>query len=303
MRTWKIWMGTGAFAGAFLLACAGAYAQSSSQSSQSGQSQSGQQSPPPAQTDKDKDKNKNADGSTLSLDVPPPAPNPEEDAAYKAFDAMPLTDGEKKMKVGEDFAAKYPQSRYIPPVYSMLVKLYLQANQIQKMQEIGEKEVAISPNDVQTMAILGQTLPRSWSSGMPNAQLQLDKAEKYSKSAIELTPTVAKPEGISDDQFTKAKNQTLAMAHSGLGLVYFRRGKFQEAIPEFEESNKVDPEPTPDPVNYYILGISEEKTSHFDAAVTAFNKCASVASGLQTTCKTGAEEAKKLGATQLSSPK
>ncbi len=290
--TWQKWMEAGTIAGLLLLGCAGAAAQTSSQSSQSGQS-----TPPPAQKPADKDTN------TLTLDTPAPPVNPEEDAAFKAFDAIPLTDGSKKIPAGEAFVQKYPQSRYLAPVYSNLVKLYLQANDLQKMQDVGEKDVALAPNDVQTLAILGQTLPRAWNANMPNATAQLEKAEKFSKSAIELTPTVVKPDGMSDAQFTLAKSQTLAMAHGGLGLVYFRRGKYDAAIPEFEESTKVDPNPEPDPVTFYVLGIADEKTSHFDAAVAAFNKCATVPGSLQPTCKSQAEEAKKLGATQLSAPK
>jgi tetratricopeptide (TPR) repeat protein len=288
---WK-WMGAGAVAGFLLLGCASAIAQSS-QSGQSGQSQ------PPAQgqgTDKDK-------ANTLTLDAPAPPVNAEEDAAFKAYDAIPMTDADKKTKAGEDFATKYPQSRYLPPVYSALVKLYLQANNVQKMMEVGEKEVTISPNDVQTMAILGQTLPRAWNANLPNAQAQLDKAEKYSKSAIELTPTIPKPDNMTDAQFAMAKNQTLAMAHSGLGLVYIRHGKFADAVTELETSTKVDPDPQIDPVNYYLLGLADEKTSHFDDAVAAFNKCATVTGSMQDACKNGAAEAKKLGATQLSAPK
>jgi tetratricopeptide (TPR) repeat protein len=288
----------GIFAGVLLLGCAGVSAQSGSgQSGQSGQ-QNPPTPPPQQQTDKDKDK-----ANTLTLDTPAPPVNPEEDTAYKAFEAMPLTDGAKKIAAGEAFAQKYPQSRYLAPVYSNLVKLYLAENEIQKMQDAGEKDVALAPNDVQTLAILGQTLPRAWNANMPNAAAQLDKAEKFSKSAIELTPTIIKPDGLTDAQFSMAKNQTLAMAHGGLGLVYFRRGKYDEAIPEFETATKVDPSPEADPVNFYVLAIANEKTSHFDAAVAAFNKCASVPGSLQPTCKNGAEEAKKLGATQLSAPK
>lgn len=296
-RTWQQLMEAVALTGLLSLGCGGAAAQSA-QSGQSGQSGQSSQSSPPAQQPTDKDK-----ANTLTLDTPAPPVNAEEDAAFKAFDAIPLTDGAKKTQAGEEFVQKYPQSRYLPPVYSNLVKLYLQANDIKKMQDVGEKDVAIAPNDVQTLAILGQTLPRAWNSSMPNASLQLDKAEKFSKSAIELTPTIPKPEGLTDAQFTMAKNQTLAMAHSGLGLVYFRRGKYDEAIPEFEQATKIDPSPDIDPVNYYVLAIANEKTSHFDAAVAAFTKCASAPGSLQPTCKNGAEEAKKLGATQLSAPK
>ena len=86
-----------------------------------------------------------------------------------------------------------------------------------------------------------------------------------------------------------------------MGLVYLKRGKNAEAIPELEQAVKIDP--IPDPVNYYLLGMANKSTSHFDDAVAAFNKCAAMAGQLQGTCKTLAEDAKKLGATELSAPK
>jgi tetratricopeptide (TPR) repeat protein len=299
--TWRKWIGGGTVAGLLLLGCVAAMAQSQGQSGQSGQQsgQSGQQSGqsnPPAQGQQGQQGDK---ANTLTLDAPAAPVNAEEEAAFKAFDTIPMTDAEKKTKAGEDFATKYPQSRYLPPVYSAMVKLYLEAGNVQKMQEVGEKDIALAPTDVQTLAILGQTIPRS---GTLTPQL-LDKAEKYSKSAIELTPTIPKPEGMSDDQFTKAKNQTLAMAHAGLGLVYVRRGKFEDAVTELSASTKIDPDPQIDPVNYYLLGLANDKTSHFDDAIAAFTKCASVPGQMQTPCKSGAEDAKKHATSQLSAPK
>src|SRR6266700_4237846 len=129
------------------------------------------------------------------------------------------------------------------PVYGALTYAYLQGGNTQKMQEYGEKELAIAPNDVSTLALLGQTLPRSLrgSASTPEAVQTLAKAEQYSKQAIEITPTLPKPESMTDEAFASAKNQTLAMAHSGLGLVYVRRGKNAEAIPELEQAVKIDP--------------------------------------------------------------
>jgi tetratricopeptide (TPR) repeat protein len=274
----------------FLLASSGAIAQSS-QSSQN----------PPTPTQQQTDKKPPSD--TLTLDSAPPPVSAEEDAAFKAFDSAPMTDLNKKIQLGEEFLQKYPQSRYRPPVYSTLTHAYLQTNNVQKMQEVGEKEIELNPNDVQVLAILAQTIPRAMNSSTPNKELQLEKAEKYAKSAIELTPTISKPPNLTDDQFTTAKNQTLAMAHSGLGLVYFRRGKYAEAIPELEQATKIDPNPEQDPVNFYLLGIANEKASHFDDSVAAFNKCAAIPGSLQAACKNGAEEAKKKSATELSAPK
>jgi tetratricopeptide (TPR) repeat protein len=279
---------TAMVAGGWLLSMAGMA------SAQSGQSPQGSQTP---QTSP----NKPATDNKLTLDVAPPPVSAEEDAAYKAFTDVALTDYQKKITLGEAFAQKYPQSRYLPVVYSNLTSDYLQTGQVPKMEEIGEKEIALRPDDVQVLAILGQTIPRALSSSTANPDQELEKAEKYSKRAIELTPTIPKPPNITDEGFATAKNQTLAMAHSGLGLVYVRRGKYAEAIPELEASVKIDP--APDPVNYYLLGLSNEKTSHFEDSQAAFNKCASLPGSLQATCKNGAAEAKKLSETQMSAPK
>ena len=287
-RTWKTLVEAGTIAG--LLLCCGALAAAQ------GYGQ-GSQSQPPAQQG---DKSKTPEVTPLSLDAVTPV-NAEEDAAYKAFQDVPVTDSNKKIEVGEAFLQKYPQSRYRPPVYGALTFASVQVGQVQKMQEYGEKELALTPNDVSTLALLGQTLPRTLHGNTPDADKILTKAEQYSKQAIEITPTLPKPATLTDEAFVTAKNQTLAMAHSGLGLVYVRRGKNSEAIPELEQAVKIDP--TPDPVNYYLLGMANKSTSHWDDAAAAFNHCAGMPGPMQGTCKAQAEDAKKQGATQLSAPK
>jgi len=261
--------------------------------------QATQQAPPTLNPEKKQDKP--AEVTPLTLDNAPPPVNAEEDAAMKAFRATPITDMAKKDQLGEDFLQKYPQSRYRPEVYSMLVRGYLSQGQIEKMESTGDKEIELNPNDAQTLAIVGSTLPRVMNGSTPDPQKRLDKAEQYSKKALEVLPTLVKPAELSDAEFLKAKDQTAALAYSGLGLVAFRRSKFAEAIPNFEQAAKLDT--VADPVNYYLLGISNEKTSHFEDAVNAFTKCAAVPGGLQATCKTGADEAKKMATTQLSAPK
>jgi len=274
-----------------------AFAQSSSQSGQQSQGQ------PVQQPNANKDQKPADSGSSLAIPTNQPPVNAEEDAAAKAFQAMPNTDLPKKIAAGEDFLKKYPDSRYRSVIYSALVFDYIQTNNSDKAFEIGDKEVALKPDDVQTMAVLSQTMTRAMGVNTPEPEKRLAKAETYAKRAIEITPTLPKPEGMPDQNFVAAKNETLTMAHSGLGLVYLRRGKFNDAIPELEQSLKIDPNPAPDPVNLYLLGMANVKASHFDDAAIAFNKCAAIAGSLQNTCKNGADEAKKQGSTQLSAPK
>lgn len=292
----NFWLDALAIGTLLLASCCMASAQGS-QSSQSGQ---GGQSQPPAQSP---DKSKTPDVTPLTLDSTPPPVNAEEDAAFKAFQEVPMNETKQKIQAGEAFLQKYPETRYKSGVYAPLAFAYLQDGQVPKMQEYGEKEVALVPNDVSTLALLGQTLPRSIHSGISQteaAQL-LEKGEKYSKQAIEITPTIPKPANLTDEAFASAKNQNLAMAHSGLGLVYLRRGKNAEAITELGEAVKVDP--NPDPVNYYLLGMADKSTSHFDDAIAAFNKCAAMAGSMQATCKAQADDTKKKSSTELSAPK
>jgi tetratricopeptide (TPR) repeat protein len=291
-KKWSTWLGAATVTG--LLVCTNGVA--AAQSLQSGQA--GQSQPPAQQTDK----SKTPEVTPLTLDAPAPV-NAEEDAAYKTFFTVLPTDSAKKIELGEAFIQKYPESRYKSPVYGALTFAYVQVGNMQKMQEIGEKEIALVPNDVSTLSLLAQTLPRGIRGSASSAENMqtLAKAEQYSKQAIEVAPTLTKPEGMTDEAFASAKNQALAMAHSGLGLVFVRRGKNAEAIPELEQAIRVDP--NPDPVNYYLLGMANKTTSHFDDAITAFNKCVAMPGPMQGTCKAQADDAKKLGATQLSAPK
>jgi len=284
---WNILVGAGALT-VFLLCRAASVA-----------AQSGQQTPPPSQPQPPADKAKQPNPAPLSMDNAPAA-SPEEDSASKTV--QQTTDPNKRIQMAEDFLKKYPQSRYRASMYQALVSAYFATQQVPKMLEAGEKEVELNPNDAPVLAVMGQALARTYNAKAPDAAKQLDKAEQYSKRAIEITPTLPKPENLTDEAFSNAKNDTLVMAHSGLGLVFIRRGKFSEAIPELEQSVKADSHPEPDPVNYYLLGVADKQTSHFEAAAAAFSKCATVPSTLQATCKSGAEDAKKQSSTQLSAP-
>ena len=292
--TQNTWIGAGALA-ALLFCGSGLAAAGNTQSAQQGS----QNTPAQQQPQSDKDKQP----APISMDSQQPAAaSPEEEAAYKTFVDTPPTDANKKIQLAEEFLQKYPQSRYRPAMYQGLVSGYFATQQVPKLLEAGDKEIALNPNDAPVLAVVAQTIARTFNAKAPDAEQQLAKAEQYSKRAIEITPTLPKPTNLTDEAFASAKNDTLEMAHGGLGLVYIRRAKFTEAIPELEQSIKADNHPQPDPVNYYLLGMANNKTSHFDAAATAFAKCAAIQSSLQATCKAGADEAKKAGATQLSAP-
>jgi len=285
---------TGLIMATSLVAAAGILAQTPN-------SQTQQQQQQPVAGAPSTDKQGQPQAAPLTLEPAAPPVNAEEDAALKAFREMKNDDLAKKEQAAEDFLTKYPQSRYRPEIYSFQVQYFRSKGDTDKMEATADKQLALFPNDPQTLAVVGSTLPRAMNASTPDPGKRLAKAEQYCQKALEILPTIAKPEGVPDDVFQRAKDQTAALAYGGLGTVDFRRGKYADAIPNFEKAVRIDPEP--DPVNYYLLAYCNQKTSHFDDAVSAYTKCAAIPSGMQATCSQAAEEAKKLAATQLSAPK
>jgi len=235
-----------------------------------------------------------------SLDLVEAADHAEE-KAYRDFKDVSSENMSKKIELGEQFLKRYQHSGYRAVVYSGLASAYLATNQVQNMEEAGEQAIALNPKDVRVLAMLGQTIPRVITASTPEAEKQLAKAEEYSNRAIEMIPNMKKPAGVGDQEFTQAKDQILAIAHSGVGLVNFRRGNYAGAISELDQAVRLDPRG--DATNYYVLGVANYNSKHFADAEQAFSQCAQFSGSLQTTCKDSAEKAKGLATSQPAAPK
>ena len=227
-----------------------------------------------------------------------PKVNKEEEAAYKELFASRSSDVGKQIQLGENFAEKFPESRYLTSVYAQLAANYMNAGQVDKMFVAGEKALELNPDNTDVLSLLAMAMPRRVNSSTPDAQQQYQKAEGYARKALELLPNLPRPEGIDDAVFQKAKDDKIAMAHSGLGLILFQRRNYAEARTELTEAVKLSS--SPDPVDYYILGNANIQGSYYNDAVAAYEKCASVGTGaLAAQCKVRAESAKKDAATKL----
>ena len=227
--------------------------------------------------------------------------DPEEEKAYKAFTDVKPEAFDQQIQVGEQYLQKYPSGRYTEQVYARLANSYFQKQQFDKMYAAGDKALASNPNDVSVLVLVGWVIPHNYDPNDPEAEHRLAKAETYEKHALEILATMPKPDGVSDEQFAKAKQASLAQAHSGLGLVYFRQQQFDKAVTEMQEAVKLDP--TPDSVDLYILGVSLSQLKRYPEAADTFKQCASIPGAVQDRCKQREGEAKKLAAAQPAPPK
>jgi tetratricopeptide (TPR) repeat protein len=227
--------------------------------------------------------------------APAPVVKPE-DEAYKAIFNARTGAPETQISLGEDFLKKYPQSNYLGAVYAQLTEAYFAVGNEDKMFESGGKALELNPDNIDVLALLAMAMPRRVRANTPDAAQQLTKAEAYARHAIELIPNLPKPDAVDDAAFTKAKNEKLAMAHSGLGLIDIDHQKFEDARTELMQAVQLSA--SPDPVDYFLLGNADSAASYYNDAAAAYDKCA--ANGpLMAQCKSRAETARKDATTKM----
>lgn len=262
--------------------------------------QAGQQPPPKPPAQGQQPPAQQPPAQEPGTPAPPPV-DPQEEADQKALFALPAADAKMIAEKGEEFVKKYPESRYNGAVYSKLAAAYLQLGDVDKLTVAGEKALELNPNNVDVLAMLAYAIPRKADSQQLDFQPKLQKAERYAKQTIEVLSTLTKPEQLTEEDFTKAKNEKAAMAHSGLGVIYLHRQQFPDMVSEMEQA--VAMSSRTDPVDLYLLGLAYEGAKRPADAVTAYEKCSAIPGQMQGTCNGRAATAKKAAAAAPATPK
>jgi tetratricopeptide (TPR) repeat protein len=217
--------------------------------------------------------------------------DPAEEAAYKQFYLSSPQDLDKRIRLGEAFVQKYPLSRYAESVYAALTRAYSAKQDWKNFYARADKALALNPDDAAVLVIVGWMIPHEYNPESADAAKNLDEAERYEKHAMEIIPKMPKPANITDDQFAQSKSTLLAEAHSGLGLVYFRRQDSEDSVKELQQAMQLAA--SPDPTDLFVLGLELQSLNRFADAADAFNRCGQVPSALQDRCKQSADAAKK----------
>jgi len=225
----------------------------------------------------------------------PEAPkiNPKEEADYKALATLPDNDkstADKKIQLSQQFLQKYPGSRYEESAMNQQVNAYYAKQDWADMYAAADKAIAKDPDDVDVLTVVGWIIPHIYNHDDPDAEKKLDKAESYEKHAIDVIPSLPKPENLSEDQFAQAKAGKLSEAHSGLGLVYFRMQDFPNSVKELQLATNGNG--SPDPTDLYALAAGLQQLNRSSEAAEVFAKCGEIPGGLQDRCKQLAAQAK-----------
>jgi len=219
---------------------------------------------------------------------PLPRGQEREDARFNAIFAT--QDIDTKIGLAAKFLDNYPLDTRRASVFEVLVNAYCEKQDWADFYATTDRALASYPQDVEILALAGWVIPHQFNPNAPGAAAQLERAEKYEKQAIELIPSMPSPGNVSPDKLAAAKSATLARAHSGLGLVYFREGNWDPAVTELQTATQSGT--SADQSDLFALAVGLEKLNRYAEAALQFDRCSLTSGALQNACKEAAGKAR-----------
>jgi tetratricopeptide (TPR) repeat protein len=166
--------------------------------------------------------------------APAPAAQPviKDPAEYNAYvGAIQQKDPAAQISGLEAFLTQYPNSVMKSAALQTLMQDYQQTNNQPKTVESAVKLLAVDPTNERALFLLA-FIDRLKAQGNepPAAALQdLADAKKYAQQGLDNLPKFTKPEGTSDADFQKMKDQMTGVFDTALGLAAYNDKNFVEA--------------------------------------------------------------------------
>ena len=128
-------------------------------------------------------------------------------AEYNAYvGAVQQQDANAKISGLEAFLTQYPNSVMKVDALEILMGAYQQAGNQQKMLDTAQRILTADPNNLRALALLAYT-KRAMADANQNPQQNLAEGAQFAEKGLQAVQTAPKPDGMSDADFTKLKNQ------------------------------------------------------------------------------------------------
>jgi len=154
--------------------------------------------------------------------------DPAEYNAYVA--AIGQKDAAAKISGLEAFVTQYPNSVMKNQALEILMGTYQQSNNVKKTMETAAKLLAADPCNVRGLALLTYFDRVLAQGGDPNAKQLSGDAGKYGQQGLDCAPKFVKPEGTTDADFQKLKDQTKGIFSAGVGWAALQDKDYPKAI-------------------------------------------------------------------------
>ncbi len=152
--------------------------------------------------------------------------DPAEYNAYMA--AIQAKDPNQKVSLLESFLTQYPNSVMKEDALELLMRTYQQLNNIPKTMDTANQLLQVNPNNVTALALLSY-LHRVQAQSGQDPQNNLGQARQFAERGLQALQTYQKPEGMSDVDFGKLKEQLAGIFNSSIGIAALQANDYPTA--------------------------------------------------------------------------
>lgn len=185
-------------------------------------------------------------------------------AEYNAYiTALNMTDPAAKAQAMENFIKQYPNSIVKIDALEQAMAAYQTAGNQPKVEETASRILEISPNNVRALAIVTfiERIQATQAQTPQQAAALAQKARVDGERGLQSIPTWQKPEGMSDADFEKLKNQMTEIFAGAAGFGALQAKDYAAAKAAYLKSVQIDPSNLQD---IYQLGIASLESSPLD---------------------------------------
>ncbi len=201
---------------------------------------------------------------------PPQAKTQPEFDAYQA--AAANTDPAALEKAADDFATKFPDSELRTLLYRNAMRAYQNANNGDKMLDVGRKILKIDPDDPEALIGVAEVLTERTRDTDLDKDQRYDEAMKAAQRSIQTVETdIIIPAGTSQEKVDEYKGSLKSTAYSIIGAIQLNSGQYADAEANFHKSLDAFPS-SPDPVVVLRLAIALDKQNKYPDALKQANR-------------------------------
>lgn len=162
-------------------------------------------------------------------------------AEYNAYvGAVQQQDAAAKISGLEAFLAQYPNSVMKEDALELLMGSYQQSGNQTKMMDAAQRLLQANPNNVRALALLAYT-KRTLAQAGQNPGANLADAKQYGQKGLQALQTFNKPEGMSDADFQKMKDQMSAIFNSAVGIAALQDKDYATATKDLRIAADANP--------------------------------------------------------------
>ena len=200
---------------------------------------------------------------------PPAAKTQPEFDAYKAAAALP--DPAAQEKAADDFAAKFADSELRAVLYKVVMHGYQQANNADKMMEMGRKVLGSDADDPEALVGVAQVLAERTRETDLDKDQRLAEAKKDAERSLVTVDTDIPTANVPQDKLDAYKGFLRSEAYVILGTLAFNAKDWPEAETNLRKSIDALPQ-QPDPVAVLRLAIVLDSEKKYPEALKYANQ-------------------------------